>query len=665
MYPFIFIGGGMETPHPDDIAYLSTLYPAPGFFADHGTISGTIYAPDGTTKLTGVNVIARNVANPYDDAVSALSSDSTDDFSQANPATGRYTLNGLTPGATYAVFVDQVLAGGFSTPILSPLPGPEELYNGADESTDGGSDDPSAYTGITVSAGTTETADIFFNVPGPGDPLAVGDDGNVQLFLPFDFSFCGTSYDSLFVNANGNVTFGAPSSDFSESVSDMLGGPPRIAGYWDDLNPSQGGIVYYGFDQNSFTVTWENVPEFFSTGSNTFSIILQRSSNQVTLAWDGISASDGLAGLSCGGAVASGLEPASDLSMLAEGGTINGRVSPAVYELWTSSEPSDVANSVADFTAPKEFVDKFEPNESIADASKIKLPFTSGDQVGDSPLFRFTDINPAGADVDYYEFTAVAGNTLLAEVSNGSLDTVLGLFDAAGNLVAADDDGGSGLLSRINYPVATAGTYYLAVSTFPDFDFSGDGGSGGRYVLNVSTIDGFVLSLGDDASIEVPLGFTFPFQGADWTSVFVNSNGNLTFGAGSTDFSESVSELLSGPPRIAMLWDDLSPNNGGTVTVTTTATTWTVRFENVPEFFSTGANTFEATLGADGSVSLAYETTNGNDAIVGVSEGNGAADPGETDLSAAGGLSAAGTTYEQFGSGEFDLDNLVLLFAGL
>ena len=143
--------------------------------------------------------------------------------------------------------------------------------------------------------------------------------------------------------------------------------------------------------------------------------------------------------------------------------------------------------------------------------------------------------------------------------------------------------------------------------------------------------------------------FAFPFQGALWSSVFVNSNGNLTFGSGDTDHSESINEFLNGAPRIAPLWDDLNPNRGGQVTVERGASSMTVKFENVPEFFSTGANTFSVTMKADGTIEIVYGGITTIDVLAGVTEGGGAANPGRTDLSAAGSLSATGTTYERFG----------------
>ena len=96
MYPFYFgSGSGTQSPHRDDAASISTLYPGPNFYATTGSISGTIYAPDGVTRLSGVNVIARNIADPMTDAVSTFSGAYTDSTSQADPNVGIFTLNNL------------------------------------------------------------------------------------------------------------------------------------------------------------------------------------------------------------------------------------------------------------------------------------------------------------------------------------------------------------------------------------------------------------------------------------------------------------------------------------------------------------------------------------------------------------------------------------------
>lgn len=639
MYPFYFGPGiGTQTLHRDDVASVSALYPDPSFAATTGTIAGTVLASNGTTRLTGVNVIARNEADPFGDAVSAISSDYSD-LSPGSPLLGAYRLFGLTPGADYRVYVDEILAGGFSTPP-SALPAPEEYASGATESNNIASPDP-ATDFVHFQPGATGV-DVIFNSPAPGDPLPVGDDGSFELALPFPFTICGQSFQSVFVNANGSVTFGAPSADFSESAAEFRSGPPRVAGVWDDLNASAGGIVTFAQTKNSFSAIWDGVPEFPATGSNSFSITLKRSASHVDVALGAVSALDGLTGVSCGGAVTSGLEAASDLSSFG-GDRIDLHDQPALFELFTTGSPNDLAGGTVRFTGSTDYEDNWaEPNDNLVHARQIELPFASLD------VDRFTEIEPTGADVDFYRFSAEAGTSLVAQVVAGQLDTLIVVADAAGNVLAVDDDGGPGLLSRAVVPIPADGDYFLGVTTFPDTDFTGDGGSGGRYVLDLFTVDGTLLTLGDDTSVEVPLPFSFPFQGAGRTSVFVNSNGNLTFGSGDTDFSESVAEFLNDQPRIAALWDDLSPNNAGLVVVEQTASTWSVTFDGVPEFVTTGANTFTVTLHASGRIDVAYGAITAADALVGVTPGGGAANPGESDLSSSPTWPAAGVTFEQF-----------------
>lgn len=646
MYPFLFSGidQGTRTPHADDIASISTLYPAPNFFATTGSISGTILAPNGTTRLSGVNVIARNLNNPFIDAVSAISGGFTDSLSQSDPVVGTFTLNGLTPGEPYILFIDTITAAPsrFSTPALIPLPGPEEYWNGTNESRDPDIDNPLEYELIIAVAGSPASGtNIIFNQPSAG-VIPLGDDDTAEILLPFTFEICGQRFDSVFVNSNGNLTFGSGNTDFSESIGEFLSDQPRIAALWDDLNPSIGGVVSFSQTDNSFSVRFENVPEFLNTGANTFEITLKKAADHIDIVYGSITAIDGLAGVSGGGKITSGFEFASDLSSFSPS-RINLHNQPAMYEVFSGGDANDLADSTVRFNGTTDYNDNWaEPNNSLNKARKVRLPFDT------IAIQRYSEIEPTGGDVDYFRFNANGGQSLIAEVIGGTLDSVMGVFDEYGNLIATDDDGGVGLLSKVIVELPVSGEYTLAVSTFPDYDFNGDGSSGGRYVLDVFTFEGILLNLGDDDYQQVDLGFTFPFQGQDWTSVYVNSNGSLTFGTGDPDYSESVSEFLAESPRIAPLWDDLSPNNGGQVVVTRDTGAFTVSFIGVPEFISTGANTFSVTLRDNGSITIEYGSVSASDGLVGLTEGFGASDPGETDLSAASSLSAVGTIYELF-----------------
>ena len=644
MYPFLFINGGQGTVHKDDISSISSIYPEPTFASSTGTITGRIIAPNGTTLVTGVNVIARNVANPFDDAVSALSSDYTDSFVQGGPFVGVYTFRGVTPGAQYAIYVDEIIAGGFNTPPAA-LPGREEFYNGVNESFNSATDDPAVFTPVSVAAGGTASGiDIIFNRVSPG-PIEPGDDGFVEIYPAFPITICGQRFESFFVNGNGNVTFGGPSSSFSESIPGFLLGLPRVAGLWDDLDPSSGGTVTYSENATSVTIRFENVPEFFATNSNTFEIKLYRNfinivGNRFDLNYGNIDATDGLTGYSCGGRVSSGFEKERDFSSL-RNFSIGALIDTAVFEVFTND--NDLDNGSVRFLGTIEPEDVYERNNSRSRARQVLLPFSSADR------FRYTEIEPTGDDVDYYKFHAKAGEIVVAEtIPGGQVDTVLGLFDRNGNLLIGDDDSGAGVLSRLAFTLPADGDYFVAVSTFDDFDFTGDGLGFGRYVLNINTYKGTVIPVGDDNAVQVPFTtFAFPFQGSNRTSVFVNGNGNLTFGAASSDFSESVPEFLVGPPRIAPMWDDLDPS-AGLVIAEEKNQTLTIHYISVPEFFASNSNYFSVTMGHFGDVAFNYGPTARSDALVGVTQGNGAADPGPVDLSRANSLSVAGTTYEQF-----------------
>src|SRR5271165_1131667 len=170
MYPYINpnVGGtGIAQANlhtTDTLASFSDLYPGPGWTNAYGTITGKVYDVDGKTELTGVNVIARNLANPYVDSTSALTGQMTQGLLGPD---GSYTLHGLKPGAKYVVYVDAILAGGFPTPPLWFLPSAERFWNGNTSTT---SYNPCTYTPITASPAVSTKANITF-ARVPGAPL--------------------------------------------------------------------------------------------------------------------------------------------------------------------------------------------------------------------------------------------------------------------------------------------------------------------------------------------------------------------------------------------------------------------------------------------------------------------------------------------------------------
>lgn len=163
MFPFIdpYGHGGVEQSSvdvSDDITGISNLYPTADYKATTGSISGVLRLKDGKTEYSGINVIARNVANPLMDAVSAMTGDQTQ--GQIGPD-GRFSINGLHPGQQYVVYIEQITSGGYPTQQQA-LVSQGEYWNVA-EGSDPATDNACDATPITAQAGVTKTADITFN----------------------------------------------------------------------------------------------------------------------------------------------------------------------------------------------------------------------------------------------------------------------------------------------------------------------------------------------------------------------------------------------------------------------------------------------------------------------------------------------------------------------
>ena len=134
---------------------------------------------------------------------------------------------------------------------------------------------------------------------------------------------------------------------------------------------------------------------------------------------------------------------------------------------------------------------------------------------------------------------------------------------------------------------------------------------------------GAALTMADDDARDTALPFAFSYFGATYNRVFVNSDGNLTFGQGDTATSErSVSRLLTGPPRIAPFFADLDPSAGGTLLTNGDSAAFTVTWCAVPAYDSSATATVQVSLLQEGAIEIQVSrSTTIRAAIVGVSPG--------------------------------------------
>jgi len=152
----------------------------------------------------------------------------------------------------------------------------------------------------------------WIDISGTGTPLNLPDDDRAYLSIPFPVSFYDISYSSIGVGSNGHILFLDADSAYTNSCipSDVSYCDTFIASFWDDLNPSAGGQVYWQVlgtaPQRMLVVQYQDVPHYSNIGAITFQMILHEDSPDILMQY--LDVSFEFAGLDFGASATVGLQ---------------------------------------------------------------------------------------------------------------------------------------------------------------------------------------------------------------------------------------------------------------------------------------------------------------------------------------------------------------------
>jgi hypothetical protein len=128
--------------------------------------------------------------------------------------------------------------------------------------------------------------------------------------LGFTYNICGGAYTNMYVNMNGNVTFGAPFYTFTSTGMPNNTSAVMVAPFWADVDTRSCGTVYHRANATNTIVSWHNVGYYSSQCDklNTFQLILSNGTDPLIgvgnntafyyqgMAWTTGSASSGVGG---------------------------------------------------------------------------------------------------------------------------------------------------------------------------------------------------------------------------------------------------------------------------------------------------------------------------------------------------------------------------------
>jgi hypothetical protein len=139
---------------------------------------------------------------------------------------------------------------------------------------------------------------------------------------------------------------------------------------------------------------------------------------------------------------------------------------------------------------------------------------------------------------------------------------------------------------------------------------------------------------GDNGYRDVALlGAQFPFFGVYYDTIYIGTNGYITFTQGDTAARLSPAALATEMPRIAPLWADLEVVDSGDVYYNRLDGRHIITWDGAGQPAYSGISTFQAVLYDDGRIAFVYRKVKAQASLVGISPGHSSRDSQPVDFS--------------------------------
>jgi hypothetical protein len=307
----------------------------------------------------------------------------------------------------------------------------------------------------------------------------------------------------------------------------------------------------------------------------------------------------------------------------------------------SSPGSSTTSGIIESFVVPDHLV--IRPATGMITRGPIRGPFSPPSQIftikndSPAPLNWTVTKNATWLNLSSFGGTLASGASLNLTATINSLANSLAIGVYSGTLRFSNTTNGTVQTRTITLRVGLP-DYYTELFAANDNDldnqtliFTPDG-SANYYstrrvpatAFPVSPVGGTAVFLGDDSFAQVNLtgGAKLLFYGVHYSTIFIGSNGYITFTAGDTNFEESLSKHFM-MPRISALFDDLNPTAGGVISYKQLADRMVVTYQNIREFGANVWNNFQIEMFFNGKVRITYLGVSAVDGLAGLSRGQG------------------------------------------